>query len=254
MMGKSARTIRQWRSDFLEHGEILDNKQGRYQWRGQLWSSEELNKKATSYIRENCNVKGQPNLTSDSFCSWVNECLLPNSSCLEPGFPRKVSVETARQWLHHLGFEVLSATKGAYFDGHERDDVVKAREDFMKEMIRVGFLHPDQAPTPKAQLSFPTDLPLASSEARDKLVVIFHDANDDETLQWGVKGEGMLHPKSKGSGIMVSDFIDERIGFLALTDEEFKEANAKDITIRQRARETLEYGESREGSTNSCFN
>ncbi len=40
----------------------------------------------------------------------------------------------------------------------------------MEEMARVGFLHPDHAPTPEAQLSFPNDLPLASSEARDKLV------------------------------------------------------------------------------------
>ena len=78
--------------------------------------------------------------------------------------------------------------------------------------------------------------------------MIFHDestfnANDDQTLQSGIKGEGMLRPKSKRSGIMVSDFIDERNGYLRLTDEEFEQANAKDITINQCARETLEYGE-----------
>ena len=57
-----------------------------------------------------------------------------------------------------------------------------------------------------------------------KKVVIFHDEstfnakfNDDQSTQWGVKGEGTLRPKSKGSGIMVSDFIDDRIGFLALS-------------------------------------
>ena len=87
---------------------------------------------------------------------------------------------------------------------------------------------------------------------REKTVVIFHDestfnANDDQSTQWGVKGEGMLRPKSKGSGIMVSDFIDERNGILVLTDKEYEEANKHDITITQRARETLEYSESREG-------
>ena len=40
---------------------------------------------------------------------------------------------------------------------------------------------------------------------------------------------------------MVLDFIDKRIGFPALTDEEYEEANEYDITITQRARETLEY-------------
>ena len=107
MMGKSERTIRQWRADFLASGEIPENKQGRYQRCGVLWSNEDLNSKACEYVRENANVKGQAILTSGSFCSWVNEYLLPNS-CLEPGFPRKISIETARQWLHHLGFEVRS--------------------------------------------------------------------------------------------------------------------------------------------------
>ena len=94
-------------------------------------------------------------------------------------------------------------------------------------MIEVGFLHPDQAPTPKVQQAFPSDVSLTSSAVRDKCVMIFHDestfnANDNQTVQWGVKGEGMLRPKSKGSGIMVSDFIDERNGYLCLTTEEFE--------------------------------
>lgn len=251
MMGRSERSIRQWRTDYFENGEILENKQGHYQRTGLLWSNEKLNKKASEYVRENANVKGAPNLTSASFCSWINDFLLPNS-CLEPGFPRKISVETARCWLHHLGFQVLSAKKGAYFDGHERDDVVKSRKQFLEDMISVGFLHPSQAPTPDSQRAFPSNVPLASEEARSKLVVIFHDestfhANDDQTVQWGVKGEGMLRPKSKGSGIMVSDFIEERAGYLALTTEEFKTAKTKDKTIQQSARQLLEYGESREG-------
>lgn len=58
MLGKSERTVWQWRTDFLENGEILHNKQGRYQRTGLLWSNEELNKKASCFIRENCNVKG----------------------------------------------------------------------------------------------------------------------------------------------------------------------------------------------------
>ena len=55
---------------------------------------------------------------------------------------------------------------------------------------------------------------------------MFHDestfqANDDETWLWGVKGEHVIRPKSRGSGIMVSDFIDEFNGYLRLTEEEF---------------------------------
>ena len=119
MMGKNERTIRQWLSAYKENGEIPGNRQGHYLRTGVLWSSEELNKKASEYVRENANIKGEANLTSITFCQWINDYLLPNSN-LEPGFPRKLSVELARKWLHKLGFEVLSPSKGMYFDGHEQ--------------------------------------------------------------------------------------------------------------------------------------
>ena len=57
-------------------------------------------------------------MTSISFCRWVNESLLPNS-ILEPGYPRHISMQTARTRLHELGFEVLDKKKGVYIDGHE---------------------------------------------------------------------------------------------------------------------------------------
>ena len=37
-----------------------------------------------------------------------------------------------------------------------------------------------------------------------------------------------MRPRSKGSGIMISDFIDERNGFLALTKEEYDRAVVDD--------------------------
>ena len=99
MIGRSDRTVRVWRTYFFNHeGQIPDCKQGQYQRTGVLWCSEDLNKKAKKYVRNNCNVKGKPNLTVGSFCEWINNDLLPNST-LEPGFPRKVSPETARKWL-----------------------------------------------------------------------------------------------------------------------------------------------------------
>ena len=57
----------------------------------------------------------------------------------------------------------------------------------------------------------------------------------------------MLRPKSKGSGIMVSDFVDEHYGYLALTDEELARAREMQPSLKQQARQFLEYGESREG-------
>ena len=174
MVGKSDRTIRQWRADFEANKAIPDSQQGHYQRTGVLWSAKSLNTKVSKYVRENANIKGHPNLTTHSFCRWVNDELLPNE-ILEPGFPRRVSVETARRWLHELGFESLSSGMGIFFDGHERDDVIAARKVFLDEMAMIGFLHPDHAPTPEAARAFPTSIPLASAERREKTVVFFHN-------------------------------------------------------------------------------
>ena len=53
-------------------------------------------------------------------------------------------------------------------------------------------------------------------EVLDKTVIFFHDestfqANEDQSTFWGVKGTVVMKPKSKGLGIMVSNFIDEKM-------------------------------------------
>ena len=243
--------MRRWRSAVIENDGVLpESQQGRYQRSGVLWNNEEFNQKATDYVRQNAAVKGRPNLTSIDFCRWVNDFLLPNTT-LEPGYPRKISIETARLWLHHLGFEVLTARKGIFIDGHERPDVVDARKVFLRKLTKIGFLHFTAAPTEEAAKALPSvDCP--TSEQRAKTVVFFHDestlmSNKDQPTQWGMKGEKMMKPKSRGAGIMVSDFVDEHNGFLALSDAEHDRAKASNPRIHKYAREFLEYGENREG-------
>ncbi len=87
-----------------------------------------------------------------------------------------------------------------------------------------------------------------SAEQRDKNIFIFHDettfnANEDEGLQWGTTDSQLIRPKSRGSGIMLSDFITENDGFLCLTEEV---AKTKNPNIKMAARKLLEYSESRE--------
>ena len=141
MVYKSDRTVCKWCSDLVSHNEILpESMQGLYQWTGVLWSNEDFNSKATQYIWENSAVNGRTNMTTLDLCKWINKPILPNST-LEPGYPRRVSEETARKWLLELGIEVLTAKKGIFSDGHERDDVIASRNEFIHKMIKIGFLH-----------------------------------------------------------------------------------------------------------------
>ena len=48
--------------------------------------------------------------------------------------------------MHELGFEVVSKKKGTFVDGHEREDVVEYRIKFLRRMVCLGFLNPDNAP------------------------------------------------------------------------------------------------------------
>ena len=241
LIGKSERTVREWKYDFLSNGgQFSDTEQGKYRREGVIWQNEELNEAASDYVRKNAVVKGRPNMTSIAFCRWVNESLLPNS-ILDPGYPRSVSIETARKWLHELGFEVLDKKKGIYIDGHEREDVVQYRQRFLRQLVAGGFLAAEFAPSLEAKSAFPTDIDEPSPERREKNIFIFHDestfnANDDEALQWGRPESQIIRPKSRGSGIMVSDFITEKDGYLCLTEEEYAVAHRNDSNIRMGAR------------------
>ena len=213
MIERSDKTVREWRATFsCNNNSFPDTLHER---RGVLWHDEKLNKRACSYVCENSNVKGKPNMTSISFCRWVNDELLPNVA-LEPRFPRRISLETARKWLHKLDFHVLDQKKGVYIDGHERDDV-GYRQKFLRKIV---------------EQCLPSDLECPESHQLERTVIIFHDesiftANEDQRLQWGSTDMHVIRPKSKGSGIMVSDFVDERNGYLRLTDDELERAKVK---------------------------
>ena len=118
-------------------------------------------------------------------------------------------------------------------------------------MVSGGFLSRESAPSEEACSVFPDDLE-PSAERRDKNIFIFHDestfnANDDESLQWGISESQIIRPKSCGSGIMVSDFIMEKDGYLCLSEEEYTATRENDPSITVAARTLLEYGKARDG-------
>ena len=48
--------------------------------------------------------------------------------------PRAISLRTAARWMKELGFEKVTTMAG-FCDGHERDDVVAARKEFVQFMM-----------------------------------------------------------------------------------------------------------------------
>ena len=89
-------------------------------------------------------------------------------------------------------------------------------------MTDCGFLRPDNAPTEEAAQALPADVPHMSKEEGEKFIVWFHDESaynttEDTPTLWGEKGKLPIKPKGRGSSIMVSEFIEEKDGYLAST-------------------------------------
>ena len=170
IIGKNRCTVRQCVDDFtLNEGEFSESQQGCYTRSNTLMSSEEICEKARVYVWENAAPRGRPNLTAAAFCEWMNNDLMPNST-LEPDFLRGVSAETARKWLHDLGFYVLQMSKGVHIAGHEHPDVVESQKQFLRKMTECGFLRPDNAPTEIATAALPIYAPHISKEGQKRIV------------------------------------------------------------------------------------
>lgn len=246
--GFNEKTVRGYRKDFFDNkGSFKEEKRGKYK-RLSLFNDENLRLKAAMWVRENAVRKGEANMTARSFCQWINNDLLPSSN-LPANFPRSICVRTATKWLHRLGYRPQSHKKGAYVDGHERDDVVASRKEYLGMLKKLRDLHLPPPPVSDERAATPP----TDAETRRKLVLIYHDesifsTNEGQQWAWATGEEAIIQPKTKGAGIMVSDFIEQHSGYLRLSTEEAKGVNP---TFPTTARVLLEYGAEKEGYWNS---
>ena len=128
--------------------------------------------------------------------------------------------------------------------GHEREDVVKYRKEYLKT---VNSLHSSHLPPPPCS-DVSACSPPEDAETRKKLMVMFHDErifniSEGQGWIWGTRDLPFVQPKNKWAGIMVSDFIAQQDGYLALSSEECELATH----VPRVPRVFLEYGGDKEG-------
>jgi hypothetical protein len=159
-----------------------------------------------------------PPLTLDRFHRWCNGTLLKPKldadSRLKP-----ISINTANNWLtKQLGFSYRSHTKSIYYDGHEREDVVRDRMEKMvilkvleEVTVHFGGINCEDVHWP---LLHPGEPPLVWV-SQDECA---YHSNDDVKSEWAEDGKGLsIKQKSRGSLLMVSMFITELHGLLECT-------------------------------------
>jgi hypothetical protein len=125
-----------------------------------------------------------------------------------------LSRRTAVKWLQKMGYKLQDVRKGVYKDGHERVDVVEYRQEqflpALKElenrMVRWELIESNGGE--ELRMVYPTNLPVGVKP----IVLIVHDestfnANDGRSKIWIKDDHIPLKKKSRGKGIMVSDFL-----------------------------------------------
>src|SRR5262249_50256525 len=112
-----------------------------------------------------------------------------------------VSLSTLRRWLLAEGFRFISWKKGLYFDGHDRPDVVKYRqEEFLPKMSE---FHARLAKFVVGNVGDPVP---PQNYVERVIVLVAHDemtaqANDSRGKSWVFEDQHALRKKGVGRGL-----------------------------------------------------
>ena len=151
---------------------------------------------------------------------------------LRSGLKKRLDISTAQRWMQKLDYRwTYSELKGQYVDGHEREDVVKYRNEvFLPRWANVKARSWDWA---NGQ---PDPLPYER-----RVVLWFHDestfyANDRRLAHWTHKEEKPKpYAKGEGASEMVVDLVSADFGWLRSPDG------------KEEARVLFKAGKNREG-------
>lgn len=207
-----AKQIRIWAKSWVENGVLPKSLQGCHQKIKSIIDDEDVIEQSLLFIRE----KGGK-ITPKQYQIFVKQVIFLQ---LDLGKSKKsISIKTSCVWLKKLGLTPQSRKKGIYFDGHEREDVIEYRKEFLNKMLAYEKFMPIFEGENMEQQN-PLLLP------NEKLhIFITHDeclfyANDDRPIVWAPIGEPPLRKKGQGKSIMVSDFLLETDGRLKLNENE----------------------------------
>lgn len=124
----SGATVVKWEKEYRNNdGHFLECMAGKHD-RNLVTSNEEFKEECMKFVKLHGKPKGKPNMTVADFQEHLNtNLLLPYVD--EYNLQLPISIETARNYLHGIGVKYNKSQKGLYFDHHQREDVVKYRDE-----------------------------------------------------------------------------------------------------------------------------
>ncbi len=114
-----------------------------------------------------------------------------------------------------------------FFDGYERKNVIEYQETFLNEMksLLPYFVEFFEDGTMVIK-EYPDDFALGGPDRRPIIMIIYDEStfsvNDERRKVWTLNGQGILRPKRKEKGIMISDFLLpwSRLNLLSLSHQQ----------------------------------
>ena len=124
-----------------------------------------------------------------------------------------LSSRTASSWLRSLGYSYKEVKKGVYKDGHEREDIISYHQNqFLPTLQALKPFMVSWKQSENGNLEVVMVPPESLPAYQRAIVVVTHDestfdSNDGRARVWVKDGGAPLRKKSRGKGIMVSDFL-----------------------------------------------
>lgn len=187
-----ADNIKKWALKFKNDSTIPRSKTGCHSKLKSILSHEPIRRELENWLSSDAKTK----VTPETFFNKANTVLEP--------YNITISLSTARNWLlKELGWVRSRRKQGLYKDGHEREDVVQYRKEFvekMKDIERRRIKHKDDRPH--------------LEEGEKPLIFYTHDeatfqSNDGTRYVYHPANEAPFFKKGGGATFMVSDFISE---------------------------------------------
>ena len=234
--GWGGRQVRRWVRVWLNDRDLPKSERGCHVKVKSLFEDPSIKAELRTYLRSN-----KWALNPEKLKNFTNQKLLPDEAAkychevcdkeMPQGlkkymelelFPRihmkvgkGISLSTARRWLQCEGFKYTVHKKAIYYDGHDRPDVVKYRqEEFLPAMAEHRKRMVEYKMGELTEL-LEKILPLGVR----KLVLVAHDestctANDGPKSSWVPDGEQPILKKGAGRGSHRSDVICSTYGWL----------------------------------------
>ena len=197
---------------YLNHQSFPVSCRGKHQKYHRLVDDEDVALSLRQWLRKESGSNG---IDVAHFKQYIEDFIFPEHT----GTRKTISIRTAKRWLHTLGYRYEGYRKGVYLDGHEREDVVAYRKEFLKIMKE---LEQQMARYEGEEMKA---IPPVLRSGEQELILVTHDecifyTNDGKKKIWVADGEMPLRKKGNGKSIMVSEFFSETCGRLKLSEEE----------------------------------